>query len=53
MTVPWSDVAGSAWRLADLAGGATFDRDGSTIAEEGLYVELPPWGVHWFTWTRA
>jgi len=53
VTVPWSDVAGASWHLADLAGGGSFERDGTAIAEDGLYVELPPWGVHWFTWTRT
>jgi hypothetical protein len=51
--VPWHDVAGRPWRLADLAGGAMFERDGTGIAGDGLYVELPAWGVHWLTWSAA
>jgi Alpha amylase, catalytic domain len=51
--LPWPDLSGRAWTLGDLAGGAAFERDGVTIAAEGLYVELPPWGVHWLTWSGA
>ena len=49
--LPWHDLSGRTWRLEDLATGNMFERAGDGMAREGLYVELPPWGVHWFTWT--
>jgi hypothetical protein len=51
--VPWTDIGRASWLLEDLVGGGSFERDGTAIADDGLYIELPPWGVHWFTWTRA
>lgn len=51
--VPWHDIAGRTCVLEDLASGARFERDGTSLANEGLYVELPAWGVHWFTWTSS
>ncbi len=47
--VPWHDLHGRLWRLADALSGATYDRDGSELQEEGLYVELGPWAGHIFT----
>ncbi|GAA2706450.1 alpha-amylase [Actinoplanes palleronii] len=43
------DLAGRAWRLTDLLDGRVFERSGSDLAENGLYVDLPPWGTHVLT----
>jgi hypothetical protein len=48
IALPWADVASSSWRLHDLVSGALYDRDGQSLVSEGLYVDLPPWEVHWF-----
>ena len=32
--------------MTDLLSGERYDRDGATIATEGLYVALGPSGVH-------
>ena len=37
------------WQLQDLASGRSYDRDGLELATDGLYIDLPAWGVHWFT----
>jgi hypothetical protein len=49
IALPWADVGSSSWRLHDLANGATYERDGATLATEGLYVGLRGWGLHWLT----
>ena len=41
--VPWDDVGGKVWRLDDALSGSSYDRDGTEIQVEGLYVELAPW----------
>ncbi|MCU0260620.1 MAG: alpha-amylase family glycosyl hydrolase [Ilumatobacteraceae bacterium] len=48
--VPWDDLAGSTWQLDDLLSGGRFDRDGGEIASDGLFVQLPAWGVHLLRW---
>jgi hypothetical protein len=44
---PWDDVAGKTLHLKDAFSGAAYDRDGSEIAGEGLYVDLKPWAFHY------
>ncbi|MFC4064501.1 alpha-amylase family glycosyl hydrolase [Actinoplanes subglobosus] len=46
ITMPWPGLAGRSWELTDLLDGRVFDRDGDELAGEGLFVDLPPWGVH-------
>jgi hypothetical protein len=46
--VPFADLAGREVRLEDAMGGPGYDRDGSELASQGLYVDLPPWGWHVF-----
>ncbi len=41
--LPWDDLAGRSWSLQDALGGESFDRDGSELASDGLYVALDPW----------
>jgi hypothetical protein len=45
--VPWTDLDG-ARTLVDLLSGAEFERDGSQLVNNGLYVALDPDGVHLF-----
>ena len=50
VSVPWDDLRGRQWRLADPTTGETFERSGDDLAD-GLYVELAPWGWHLFAVT--
>ena len=50
--VPWGEVRGEIWRLADALSGASYDRDGDEMAASGLYVELEPWSYHFFQYRR-
>jgi len=51
--VPWSEVRGGTWRLADALSDASYDRDGDQMLSQGLYVELGPWGCHFFQCSRT
>jgi hypothetical protein len=46
--VPLSDLRGKTWRLRDLLGDASYDRNGDDLAQNGLYLELPAWEYHVF-----
>jgi glycosidase len=48
MRLPFSDLRGRMWRLKDLLGSATYDREGSDLESRGLYLDLPPWHYHVF-----
>jgi hypothetical protein len=43
--LPWTELGGPC-TLVDLLSGARFERDGSKIAADGLYVALDPDGIH-------
>lgn len=49
--LPWPELAGRAWRITDRLDGRVFERSGSELATDGLYVELPPWGFHVLTFS--
>ena len=44
--IPWT--AHQTWEMMDAFSDTTYKRDGDEIATRGLYVELPPWGFHFF-----
>ncbi len=46
--LPFPELAGRAVRFSDLMSPASYDREGSDVAEKGLYLDLPPWGYHVF-----
>ena len=50
---PWNDLAERTWRLEDLLSDRMFERDGTEIATDGLYVQLAPWEFHVFAWNDA
>ncbi len=41
-------LAGRTVVVEDLAGDASFERDGDTLLSRGLYLDLPPYGGHVF-----
>jgi hypothetical protein len=45
---PWGDLEGRTWRLRDRLGEAVYDREGTDLSAQGLYLDLPPWGYHAF-----
>jgi len=44
--LPWEELAGRSWRLADVYREKVYDRDGSEMRNPGLYVALEAWGFH-------
>jgi hypothetical protein len=41
--LPWGDLAGRVWKLADRLSGDSFERSGDEMANEGFYVALEAW----------
>ena len=46
--VPWDELRGKTWRLADVFSGQTYERNGDDMRDPGLYVDLKPWNCHFF-----
>jgi hypothetical protein len=47
--LPWDDLRGTSWQMADLFTGQSYARSGDEMCNPGLYVDLPPWGYHVLT----
>jgi hypothetical protein len=45
---PWGDATAETFRLVDGLSNTTFERSGQEMQGEGIYVELGPWGCHFF-----
>ena len=50
--LPFTDLGNGQWRLEDLLGGATYDREGNDLQARGLYLDEPPWQAHVFSLTK-
>ncbi len=50
VSLPWEDLVGRDWELADASSGAVYTRSGDDL-RGGLYVTLDPWGWHLFDLT--
>ena len=46
--LPWGEVRGETWHLADTLSRASYNRQGDDMAASGLYVELGPRCFHFF-----
>jgi glycosidase len=53
LALPFPDLAGRQWRLEDLMGDATYERDGDALRAPGLYLDLGPWRYHVFEIRQA
>jgi hypothetical protein len=42
----WTDLRGRGWNLTDLLDDRVYERSGDELADQGLFVALPPWGCH-------
>ena len=47
--LPFADLAEVRWRLTDLIGDATYEREGSDLQTRGLYLDEPAWKVSVFS----
>jgi hypothetical protein len=41
--LPFTDLGKDRWRLTDLMGDATYDRDGDDLQGRGLFLDVRPW----------
>lgn len=46
--VPWDELREKQWRLNDALSDETYDRSGSEMRDNGLYVDLSPWKCNVF-----
>ena len=46
--LPFADLGDGQWRLEDLIGDATYERQGNDLQARGLYLDVPPWKAHIF-----
>jgi len=51
--VSWPDVGAATWHLVDLLSDSIYERDGDEMLSPGLYVDLGPWGYHFFQCMRT
>jgi glycosidase len=47
--LPFTNLGNDHWRLEDLLGNATYDREGNDLQARGLYLDEPPWQAHVFS----
>jgi hypothetical protein len=52
MRLPFPDLRESRWRLKDLMGDETYDREGADLESRGLYLDMVPWKAYVFSLTR-
>ncbi len=50
--LPFADLGNSHWRLKDLMGDATHDREGKDLQARGLYLDESPWKACVFSLTK-
>jgi glycosidase len=53
LRVPWDELPGHDWQLAELLGTETFVRSGDEMRGPGMFVDLPAWGFHMLACSRA
>ena len=46
--LPWYGLQGTTWQLVDVLADLTYERSGNDMLHPGLYVDLIPWGFHFF-----
>jgi hypothetical protein len=47
--LPFADLGRGRWRLTDLMGDATYDRDGDDLQRRGLFLDAAPWQASVFS----
>lgn len=52
LPLPFKNMLDSQWRLQDQLSEAIYDRAGTALVSEGLYLDVPPWQTHIFSLTR-
>jgi glycosidase len=50
--LPFEGLRGRQVRFRDIMGSAVYERSGDDMAARGLYLDMPPWGLHIFNVSR-
>jgi hypothetical protein len=50
--LPFGELGNGQWRLQDLIGDATYDRECSELQSRGLFLDVPPWQASVFSMTK-
>jgi hypothetical protein len=50
--LPFADLGNRHWRLTELLGDTTYDREGNELQARGLYLDEPPWQAQVFSLTQ-
>ena len=50
--LPFADLGNGQWRLEDVIGDATYEREGNDLHARGLYLDEPPWQARVFSLTK-
>lgn len=53
LRLPFPDLAGAHWRLADQLGPDVYDRDGEELQSRGLYLDMAPWQAAVYAFERG
>ena len=51
--LPFADLGNGQWRLKDLLGDATYDREGKDLSDRGLYLDEAAWKTSVFSLASA
>lgn len=51
--LPFPELAGRDWQLQDRMGPAVYDRNGDDLLSRGLYLDMPAWGDHIFSFAQV
>jgi len=51
--VPLDDLRGRTLQLQDAMTSDVYERRGDDMYGTGMYVDLPPWGFHFFSWSQV
>ena len=52
LRLPFTDLDNGQWRLKDLLGDDTYERDGNDLQGRGLYLDERPWSARVFSLTK-
>ena len=47
--LPFADLGNRQWRLQDVIGDASYDREGNELQSRGLYLDMAPWQASVFS----
>jgi hypothetical protein len=49
LRLPFTDLSSRPWKLTDQLGSGTYERDGSEMQSQGLFLDMTPWQACVFT----